>query len=364
MKIKEITKLFESVAPLSYQESYDNCGLQIGNPDAEIKAVLLTIDVTEEVVDEAISIGANLIIAHHPLIFAPLKKITGANYVERSILKAIKNDIAIYAAHTNFDSITGGVNSKICEKLELKNCSILSPVSGELKKLVFFVPVDYAQKVREAIFTAGAGQIGNYDMCSFNIEGNGTFRAGAGAEPFTGKIGMLHSEAETRVETIFPKAIQGAVLNALLHSHPYEEVAYDIYPLDNKYKKIGMGMIGKLEQETDTRVFLEKLKNVFLIKSLKHSAIHKKTINKIAVCGGSGSFLIKQAISANADIFITGDVKYHNFFDAENKIIIVDAGHFETEQFTKEIFYDLLIKNFNTFAVHFSEKNINPINYL
>lgn len=364
MKIKDITSYLESVAPLAYQESYDNAGLLIGSKDAVVKAVLVTLDITEEVIDEAIAKGANLVIAHHPLIFGGLKKITGANYVERCVIKAIKNDIAIYASHTNLDSVTGGVNSMICEKLGLKNCKILVPLKGELKKLVFFVPVSHAQLVREAIFNAGAGHIGNYDMCSFNLEGKGTFRAGEGANPFVGNVGTMHTEDEVRIETIFPKAIQGNILNAMLKVHPYEEVAYDIYSLENKYNKVGMGMIGELEQEEDTFKFLQKIKSIFNAGMIRHTEICKKKIKKIAVCGGSGSSFLRDAISAGADLFISGDFKYHQFFDAENKLVIVDIGHFESEQFTKEIFYSLLIKKFSTFAVYFSEKNTNPINYL
>ncbi|MBI5218254.1 MAG: Nif3-like dinuclear metal center hexameric protein [Bacteroidia bacterium] len=364
MKIKEVVSYLESIAPLAYQESYDNAGLLTGNKDAVIKGVLITIDVTGEVIDEAIQKKLNLIITHHPLIFNSIKKLTGANHQERTLIKAIKNDIAIYAGHTNFDSITGGVNSKICEKIGLKNCSILSPLSNELKKLVVFVPSDHAQKVRDAIFKAGAGHIGNYDMCSFNLEGNGTFRAGEGANPFVGNIGRMHTEKETRVEVIFPKALQGNIISAMTCVHPYEEVAYDIYPLDNRYNKVGMGMAGTLEKEEDAATFLKRIKKIFNAGVVRYTAFHKKSVKKIAVCGGSGGFLLKEAISSKADVFITSDFKYHQFFDADNKIIVADIGHFESEQFTREIFYDLLIKKFNTFAVCFSEVNTNPINYL
>lgn len=364
MKIKDITSFLELIAPLSYQESYDNSGLLVGDKEKNATGALLAIDVTEEVVNEAIQKKSNLIIAHHPVIFNVIKKLTGSSSTERIIIKAIKNDIAIYAAHTNFDSITGGVNTKISEKIGLKNCKILSPISGELKKLIVFVPLSHADIVRNAICNAGAGNIGNYDHCSYNIEGKGSFRAGEGANPFVGDRGKIHFENEIRIETIFPKTNQTEVISALLSSHPYEEVAYDIYPLDNKFEKAGLGMIGELNKAEECKKFLTRIKKIFQCNSIKHTTFHKEKIKKVAVCGGSGSFLIKNAINAKADIFITGDIKYHNFFEAENRIVIADIGHFESEQFTKEIFYDLLVKKFPTFAVNFSKINTNPINYL
>lgn len=364
MKISEITNYIESIAPLVYQESYDNSGVQVGSKDVEVTGVLLTIDVTEEVIDEAIEKKANLVIAHHPLIFSGIKRLTGKTYVERAIIKAIKNNICIYAAHTNLDNIIDGVNKKICEKLSLRNCRILAPKYGELRKLVFFVPTSHAETVRNAVFEAGAGKIGNYDMCSFNLDGNGTFRGSESANPFVGVSGSLHTENEIRVETIFPKADKSKILNALLNAHPYEEVAYDIYPLENKYTMVGAGMIGELENAQNSMAFLQMVKQIFNSGCVRYTDLCKEKIKKVAVCGGSGSFMLNDAISAGADVFITGDFKYHQFFDAESKIIIADIGHFESEQFTKEIFYDLLIKKFNTFAVHFSEKKTNKINYL
>jgi len=363
IKIKNITQLFENFAPLPLQESYDNAGLIVGNPETIIDSALITLDVTEDVVEEAVKKKVGLIIAHHPIVFSGLKKITGKNYVERTLLKAIKNDIAIYAAHTNLDSIEGGVNGKICEKLGLLNCRILQPAGSLLKKLVTFVPVDHAEKVREALFNAGAGHIGNYDSCSFNTEGQGTFRAGENTNPFVGEKGKIHHENEIRLETIFPGYIQGKVINALLQAHPYEEVAYDIYPLDNKFNKVGMGMIGYLPEEKEEKDFLQQLKDTFKTGTIKHTALLNKKVKKVAVCGGAGSFLLNQAIAAGADFFVSGDFKYHQFFDAENKIVIADIGHFESEQFTKELFYELLTKNFPKFAVHLSEVNSNPVFY-
>lgn len=363
MKIKDITRFLEDQAPLKLQESYDNAGLILGDNSAEVSAALVTLDVTEAVVDEAIKRKAGLIIAHHPIVFSGLKKITGKNYIERTLIKAIKNDVAIYAAHTNLDSVTSGVNGKICEKLGLENCKILQPSSGMLKKLVTYVPVDHAEKVREAIFAAGAGNIGNYDSCSFNVHGQGTFRGSETANPFVGEKGEQHYENEIRLETVFPSYLQGKTIAALVQAHPYEEVAYDIYSLDNSFDQIGMGMIGSLPKEKSETAFLRQLKKTFDVKLVRHTALQEKRVKKVAVCGGAGSFLLNQAIAAGADFFVTGDFKYHQFFDAENKIVIADIGHFESEQFTKELFYELLTKKFPKFAVHLSEVNTNPVFY-
>lgn len=364
MQIKDVAKLLEQFAPLQFQETYDNAGLCIGNPDSEVTGILLTIDITEPVLDEAVSKNCNLIISHHPLIFNGIKRITGQNYIERCIIKSIKNNIAIYAAHTNFDSVYDGVNQKICEKLSLTNCRILSPIKGVLRKLVTFVPHKYAEKVRDALFNAGAGNIGNYDSCSYNISGQGTFKGNENTNPFAGEKGKLHYEDETRIETIFTQPLQPAVIDALLKSHPYEEVAYDIYPLENAYMKAGGGMIGELPEALDELSFLQKIKAVFCAGNLRYTKLLGKPVKNVAVCGGSGSDLLFDAIKNNADFFISGDFKYHRFFEADSKIVIVDIGHYESEQFTKEIYYNLLIKNFSKFAVHFSSINTNPINYL
>jgi dinuclear metal center YbgI/SA1388 family protein len=364
MQLKQITQYIESFAPLAFQESYDNAGLIIGHPDDEISGILITLDITEEILDEAISKKLNLIVCHHPIVFSGIKKLNGKNYIERCVAKAIKNDIAIYAAHTNLDSVFGGVNSKICEKLNLQNCRILAPTSGFLNKLVTFVPVADAEKVRKALFEAGAGNIGNYDSCSFNQSGNGTFRGNDQTNPYVGEKNQLHSEEETRIETIFPKHIQSKVIQALLQAHPYEEVAYDIYPLDNEYTQAGIGMIGELQEPSDELDFLRKLKETFNCEVVKHTQLLGKPIKKVAVCGGSGSTYMGKAMAQKADIFISGDFKYHQFFDAENQIIIADIGHYESEQFTKEVFYELLTKKFPKFAVHLSDFSTNPVSYL
>lgn len=364
MQLSEIIKVIEAFAPLAYQENYDNAGLLTGHPAQEISGALICLDSTEEVIDEAIRENCNLVLAHHPIIFNGLKKITGKNYVERTIIKAIKNDVAIYAAHTNLDNVRQGVNAKIAEKIGLKNCSVLQTKTGLLHKLVTFCPHDNAADVRDALFKAGAGVIGNYDECSYNVEGYGTFRAGKGTNPFVGNQDIQHQEPETRIETIFPANRQSAVLKALFASHPYEEVAYDIYPLENEFKQIGSGLCGDLENEMAETEFLQHLKRAMNTACVRHTALTGQKVKRVAVCGGAGSFLVKNAISAGVNAFVTADLKYHQFFDAEGKILIADTGHFESEQFTGEIFYDLLKEKFPTFAVRFSKTNTNPVNYL
>ncbi|MBL7931097.1 MAG: Nif3-like dinuclear metal center hexameric protein [Bacteroidia bacterium] len=363
MNIEEILAELEKFAPLQYQEDYDNSGLLTGSRSFEAKGALLTLDCTEEVVEEAISSGCNLIIAHHPILFSGLKKLTGANYVERTIIKAIKNDIAIYACHTNLDNVKQGVNYKICEKLGLKNPAILSPKAGTLRKLVTYVPESLRQLVSDALVASGAGHIGNYDHCSFYTEGTGTFRGNDNTKPFLGKPGELSHEKEQRLETDFDAACESNVISALLKAHPYEEVAYDIYNISNKHQGIGSGMVGEFEKEISEEHFLNLVKSTFKVPVIKHTKKTGKMIKKIAVCGGSGRFLLKNAIQSGVQAYITSDFKYHEYFDAENKLLLVDTGHFESEQFTPEIFYELIRKKFPTFAVRLSKTNTNPINY-
>ena len=346
MKIKDIVNIVNKFAPPQLQESYDNAGLIIGNPNDEANSVLLTIDVTEEVIDEAIKNKDALIISHHPVIFGGIKKINGKNYTERCIIKAIQNKIAIYAAHTNLDSIMAGVNGKICEKLNLKNTRILETKENLLFKLVTFIPIDYLDKVRSEIFNAGAGNIGNYDSCSFNTQGKGTFKADEQAKPFVGEKGSFHEEEEVRFETIFPSYLQNKIIDAMLSSHPYEEVAYDIYHLVNKNIQTGIGMIGELEKKISETELLDTIKNIFNCKCIRHTKLLGKPVKNIAVCGGSGSYLLQKAINKGAEIFISADFKYHQFFDADNKIVIADIGHFESEQFTTEIFYDVIFMTY------------------
>lgn len=361
--IRDVVECFEAIAPAALQEKYDNSGLIIGSPETEVTAALLTIDVTDAVVDEAIEKNCGLIIAHHPVIFSGIKSLTGKTDVERAVIKAVKNDIGVLAVHTNIDAIAGGVNNKISEKLGLLNTRVLKPTDGMLKKLVTFIPVEDAEKVRAAIFSAGAGHIGNYDWCGYNIEGTGSFRGGVHSNPYVGEKGSVHYEKEIRFETIFPAWLQQKVIKALYSSHPYEEIAYDIYPLDNKFGKAGMGMIGDLPVPLPEKEFLKNIKKIFNSGCIRHTALRGKEVSKVAVCGGAGSFILNEAIAGKADIFISSDFKYHQFFDAEGKIVIADIGHYESEQFTKELFYEILAKNLPKFAVRFSEVITNPVYY-
>lgn len=363
MKIKEVINYLETKCPPAYQESYDNCGLITGNATQNITGALLCLDSTEEVIKEAIKLKCNLVIAHHPILFSAIKKLTGKTYAERVIIDAIKHDICIYAMHTNLDNIYEGVNNKIAGKIGLKNLNILSPKKGLLKKLVTFCPRDKADEVRNAIFAAGSGVIGNYDECSFNSPGMGTFRAGEGATPYVGTKGQRHYEKEERIETVYPAYREAAIIEALLDSHPYEEVAYDLYDIDNSHPRIGSGMIGELSKPMKEKDFLAHLKKTMKLECIRHSPLLSKTIKKVAVCGGSGSFLLPDAIQKGVDILVTADFKYHQFFDADNKIVIADIGHYESEQFTPEIIYGLLKEKFNTFALQFSKTKTNPVNY-
>jgi dinuclear metal center YbgI/SA1388 family protein len=363
MKIKEVIQLIEDFAPLNLQESYDNAGLTVGNSENVISGVLCTIDVTEKVVEEAIELKANLIISHHPIIFGGIKSLTNRSENERIIIQAIQKDIVLYAAHTNIDNTTRGVNHKISEKLGLSKLQVLEPINNSLVKLVTFVPEDHADKVRQALFQGGAGSIGNYDNCSYNLNGIGTFRAGEETNPFVGAKGKLHYENEVRVETIVPNHLLKGVLEKLFESHPYEEIAYDLYPLLNKNPAFGAGLIGELNQTITAKKFLDLLKKTFHTPAIRYAGTTARKIKKVAVCGGAGSFLLARAIQAEADAFVTSDLKYHQFFEAENKILLCDIGHYESEQFTKEIFYTLLTKKLSKFAVHLSKVVTNPINY-
>lgn len=364
MNIKHITSFLEEVAPLCLQETYDNSGLLIGSANQEISKALITLDVTDEVIDEALKEKCDLIIAHHPLIFKGIKSLTGKNYVEKIIVKAIKNDLSIYAIHTNLDNIHNGVNGMLAKKIGLKETKILSQGDGGLKKLVTFCPVDHAQPVSKAIFEAGAGHIGKYDSCSFNMQGKGSFRGLEGADPFVGKRGEIHYEKEDRIETIVPEHKLYGVISAMKNAHPYEEVAYDVYPLDNKNQRTGAGMIGLLKDETDPESFLKHIKATLNSSVVKYNSLIKRNIKKVAICGGSGSFLIHKAYQAGADIFITGDVKYHDYFDYNGEMIIADAGHYETEQFTKDLLHTVLKEKFPTFALLISRTMTNPVNIL
>jgi dinuclear metal center YbgI/SA1388 family protein len=363
MKVKDITEHLETIAPRAYQESYDNSGLLTGEPSQEITGALITLDCIEEVVDEAIAKKANLIIAHHPIIFKGLKKITGSNYVERTILKAIRNNIAIYAVHTNLDNVHTGVNKKIAQKIGLKNLKVLAPRHDTLTKLVTFIPKDHTNNVLQALYKAGAGQIGDYKNCSFQTEGTGTFMPVGNATPHTGKLNEQEKVTEDRAEVVFATHLEGRIIGALRASHPYEEVAYYLTRLANVNQEVGAGMVGELEQPLEPIEFLKRLKTSMNLTAIRHTRLLEQKVKKIAVCGGSGSFLLGQAIRSGADFFVTADFKYHEFFDAEGKITIADIGHYESEIFTKELLKEILTEKFPTFAVNFSTTDTNPVRY-
>ena len=363
MQVKEITNYLEEFAPLQYQESYDNAGLIVGSLEMEVTGAIICLDSTEAVINEAIDKKCNLIIAHHPIIFSGLKQLNGNGYVERAVIKAIKHDIAIYTAHTNLDNIVSGVNRKIADKLNLSNVSILAPKSNILSKLVTLCPLDKADEVRDALFNAGAGKIGEYSECSYSSIGEGTFMASANASPYIGEKGQRHTEKETKIEVVFPAHLKGKLLHGLKVAHPYDEVAYDIIQLENNWNGIGSGMIGELDVEMSEQNFLKYISNVFNAKCVRHTSLLKKPIKRVAICGGSGSFLIKNAIAARADVFITSDVKYHEFFDADNQIVVMDVGHYESEQYTSELFYEIISEKFPTFALHLTKMDTNSIKY-
>ncbi len=363
MTIQNIIQHLEHLAPSEYQEPYDNSKLICGDRKAKVTSVLCTLDCTEEVVNEAINKKCELIVAHHPILFKGLKSLTGKDYVERTIIKAIKNDIAIYATHTNLDHSWEGVNRMIGEKLSLKNLRILSPKQGILYKLHTFVPISNAEAVRDAIFKAGGGHIGGYSHCSFNMNGQGTFLAGENSNPHIGKKGELHNEEEIRVEIVFPEHLKSTIISTLKKSHPYEEAAYDIMALENNHNRVGSGMIGELSEPISEKDFLKHTAEIFKVPVIRHTNLLNRPIQKVAYCGGAGSFLLSHARGEGADVFITGDFKYHEFFDSESKILILDVGHFESEQFTPELLKQLLEKKFHTFAVLLSEVKTNPVHY-
>lgn len=371
MKIKEILSLLEEIAPLSYAEDFDNVGLLVGNQELESTGVLVCHDALETVVEEAITKNCNLIVCFHPILFSGIKKITGKNYVEKAVIKAIKNDIAIYAVHTALDNHQKGVNKIFCDALGLKNTKILIPKQNFIRKLVTYTIPKNANQVRNALFEAGAGSIGNYENCSFNSEGTGTYKGNENSNPVIGTLGELTETTEIKIEVTFEKHLESKILKALFQNHVYEEVAYEIYDLQNSYQNIGLGMIGELDNALDEKDFLEFVKEKIDAKGIRHSAFLNQKIKKVAVLGGAGSFAIKNAIFSEADVFLTADLKYHQFYEAENKLLLADVGHFESERFTKNYIFDFLIEKMTNFAnnlkitkIILSEENTNPVKYL
>lgn len=362
MTISDIIQHLETIAPVHFQESYDNAGLITGDASSECTGIIISLDAIEAVIDEAINKKCNLVVAHHPIIFKGLKKLTGKNYVERTIVKAIKNDIAIYAIHTNLDNIKKGVNNKIAEKIGLQNLQMLQPKEQLLKKLITFAPENKAEEVRKALFNAGGGQLGKYSECSFNTAGTGTFKPLEGADPYVGVIGKRHEEKELKIEVIFPGYIEQKIIRAMIDAHPYEEVAYDVISLGNYLSDVGSGLIGELEEAMDETEFLGRIKTAFGLKVIKHTSLSGRRVKTIALCGGAGSFLIPVAVSNKADVYITSDIKYHEFFDA-GTMLLADIGHYESEQFTIDLLYDILSGKYPNFAVRKTKVNTNPVNY-
>ena len=362
-KISEVIACIEQMAPLAYQESWDNSGVQVGDVNQEVKAVLLCVDITEATLDEAIERGANLIVSHHPLIFKGIKKLTGRNYIERVIIKAIQHNIVLYSAHTNMDKCLGGVNFRIAQKLGLKNICVLAPEENYLYKIVTYVPQSHIEQVRHAMWAAGAGTIGNYDCCSYSSEGNGTFRAQVGCNPYVGEIDKLHTEPELRLEVVAPKDKIGRVVAAIHAAHPYEEPAIDILPLANEYSQLGLGCVGELDIAITETEMLNYIKEKLGVQYIRHTQTSDRLVSRVALCGGSGAEFIPHAIRAKAGIYITADVKYHDFFGVENQIVIADIGHFESECCIKEVFYEQISKNFINFAILKAECDKSPVVY-
>ncbi|WHT39942.1 Nif3-like dinuclear metal center hexameric protein [Myroides sp. mNGS23_01] len=364
MKVKDIFPILDELAPLGYAEDFDNVGLLVGSPEQEVSGILVCHDALETVVEEAIEQNCNFIVCFHPILFSGLKKITGKNYVERAVIKAIKNDIAIYAIHTALDNHQEGVNKIFCTTLGLEQTRILIPKEQYIQKLVTYVPIQHTEKVRQALFAAGAGAIGNYDHCSFISEGKGSFRGNEHSSPVIGQAEVEEIVEEHKVEVIYEKHLQGKVLSALFQAHPYEEVAYEVYNLANTLQNVGMGMIGELKEPMDEIAFLQMVKEKTGTGGIRHSALLNKPIQKVAVLGGSGSFAIKAALQQKADAFITADLKYHQFYEAENQLVLADIGHFESERYTKNYIVEFLSKKMPNFAVILSTVNTNPVNYL
>jgi len=364
MTLKELCTFLELKAPLAYQEEYDNAGLLTGDPSMEITGALLCLDITEEVMDETIGKGFNMIISHHPLIFKGIKKLIHGSLGTSLISRAIKNDLAIYSMHTNLDNSLDGLNGLLMKKIGITEYSVMNPKKRPLSKLVTFCPVEYAEKIRLALFEAGAGHIGNYDSCSFNVPGLGTFRASEDTNPFVGKKNVLHFENEVRIELIIPDNIRDQVISSLLKNHPYEEVAYDIYPLDNYYSKVGSGAVGMLPQDQSGTDFLLHVKRSLGLGMIRHSKVGPFPVKCIGICSGSGGFLIHQALTTKVDVLLTADLKYHDFFLAGDHLLLVDFGHYESEHWVKEWLYDALIEKFPNFACLISQVNTNPIHYL
>jgi len=363
MQISNIISFLDGWANPSLAEDYDNVGLLVGRKERDVSRILVSLDTTEEVVEEAKKSGCELIVSHHPILFKGLKRLNGQNYVARTIENALINQIGIFGLHTNLDSIQTGVNAKMASRLALEDIRILKPTEGKLVQLYFYVPFEYKEKVVEAVHKAGAGEIGNYNQCSFSTEGKGRFLPNHKANPSIGKNGILEELSECKIEVILPKFLKNKVLTALIESHPYEEVSYGFVELDNEWQEVGSGMVGNLANPIPKQEFMDLVKRQFNLTTFRYTQSSKEMVEKVALCGGSGFFLLNNAKQANADVFITSDIKYHEFFDAEGKITLMDIGHYESEQFTSELIMEKLSNEFPNIAVLLSKTKTNPVFY-
>lgn len=363
MTVTDITSELEKLAPLPFAEAFDNVGLLVGDAQMEVTGVLITLDTLESVILEAEKTGCNLVISFHPIIFKGLKRLTATTYVERTVTLAIAKGIAIYSIHTALDNVPGGVSGKLSEIIGLKNTHVLIPKKGSIRKLVTYVPNNAHELLLNKLFEAGGGELGNYSCCSFSNGGLGTYLPGDRAKPSIGSVGVLSKETEQQIHLTFTAEREMAVLEALKAFHPYEEIAFELTTLDNDYQQLGMGIIGELDTPMAEIAFLDLLKSKLNIPTIRHSELRNTPVMRVAVLGGSGAFAIEAAIASGADFLVTSDFKYHDFFKAEGKIILADVGHFESEQFTKNLLVDYLTEKFPNFAIRLAETQTNPVKY-
>ena len=363
MKIKEITNILSEWAPLTYAEEFDNVGLLVGNENATCQQAMITHDVSEEVVEEAILNKCELIICFHPIIFSGLKSITGKNYVEKTVIKAIENKIAIYAIHTALDNHRYGISYQLGKTLGLVNQQILIPKTDTLLHLNTYVPGDHKETVLAALHAAGAGELGNYSETSFSVTGQGSYKGNELSQPAIGEKNKSTTTTEEKLSLIVPQHSKNKVIKALMDTHPYESIAYELTATLNSNPTLGMGSVGELPEVMPSMTFLTHMKKTLGVPFIRHSISTKKEIKKVAVLGGSGSFCIDAAIRNGADALVTADLKYHDFFKVENDLLLVDAGHYETEHFTKKLIHEYLTKKMPNFAFTLSEVNTNPVKY-
>ncbi len=361
MKLNDLIKKIEKKYPLNLAYDWDNVGLIVGDFDSDIKRILVTLEANENVIDEAISKDIDLIVTHHPFLFRKINKVNTRDLKGRLIHKLIKNDISLYSMHTNFDIAFDGLNDYFMEIMGFENTKILDVTKSEtLYKVAVYVPKSHENIVREALGNSGAGYIGNYSNCTFNISGIGTFKPEENTNQFIGEIGEIEKVDEIKIETIVPQGILQKVIDKMIKSHPYEEVAYDIYKLENKGKSIGLGRYASLERESDLQALCDKIKLKLNMNHIRVVGDLNKKIKKVAVVTGAGSDMVSLAKSKNCDVIITGDVKYHEAQDAlDMGMAIVDCGHFDTEDIFKDVMKRFLdtIGDIETIR---TEVNLNP----